>query len=214
MKLFKLLVAIILVVPGSALSQSKAELKHEKLLSSTKFLTVQFSQTIYKKLRNRSTTRKGTAYFAKPNKFRWNFDKTKKGIEEYYYNGKMLTHYQSKVNEVTHYSTNKGLSRDLNQVINLVLDPKVLLDSFSIIENKTIKTTTTFTLKPKNELSSDIHLIKVKISDTRKYVKEVKIQYDDENYTLFKFKNPKKAVIDDNIFTFSKKGNFKIRYYG
>ena len=172
----------ILFIPTISLSQSKAELKHEKLLRSTKFLTVQFSQTIYKKLRDRSTTRKGRAYFAKPNKFRWNFDKTKKGIEEYYYNGKMLTHYQSSSNEVTHYSTNKGLSRDLNQVINLVLDPKALLDTFSIIENKTFKTTTTFTLKPKKDLRSDIHLIKVKISDTRKYVKEVKIQYDDGNY--------------------------------
>ena len=68
-----------------------------------------------------------------------------------------------------------------------------------------------FTLKPKKPgLSSDIRIIKVKISDTRKYVKEVKIQYDDENYTLFKFKNPKKSVIDDNIFTFSKKGTSKL----
>ena len=214
MKIPRILILTLLIMPTISLSQSKAELKHEKLLRSTKFLTVQFSQTIYKKLRDRSTTRKGTAYFAKPNMFRWNFDKTKKGIEEYYYNGKMLTHYQSKLNEVTHYSTDKGLSRDLNQVINLVLDPKALLDTFSIIENKTIKTTTTFTLKPKKDLSTDIYTINVKISDSRKYVKEVKIEYDDGNYTLFKFKNPKKGVIDENIFTFSKKGNFKVRYYG
>ena len=173
MNKLSLLSVLLLLIPQLVLGQSKVELKHEKLLRSTKYLTVQFSQTIYKKLRNRSTVRKGTAYFAKPNKFRWNFDKTKKGLEEYYYNGKMLTHYQSGINEVTHYSTNKGLSRDLNQVINLVLDPKVLLDRFSIIDSKTHKTTTIFTLKPKSEVSSDIRLINVHISDTRKYVKNI-----------------------------------------
>ena len=214
MNLIKILIVSMLTIPSGLCAQSRAELKHESLLRTTKFLTVQFSQTIYKKLRNRSFTRKGTAYFAKPNKFRWNFDKTKNGLEEYYYNGKMLTHYQSSLNEVTHYSTNKGLSRDLNQVINLVLDPKELLNKYIISESKKNKTTTTFTLKPKKDLSTDIYTINVKISDSRKYVKEVKIEYDDGNYTLFKFKNPKKGVIDENIFTFSKKGNFKVRYYG
>ena len=126
----------------------RAELKHESLLRTTKFLTVQFSQTIIKIEKSKLHTQ-GTAYFAKPNKFRWNFDKTKNGLEEYYYNGKMLTHYQSRLNEVTHYSTNKGLSRDLNQVINLVLDPKELLNKYIISESKKNKTTTTFTLKPK-----------------------------------------------------------------
>ena len=82
----------------------------------------------------------------------------------------MLSHYESTLNEVTHYSTNKGLSRDLNQVINLVLDPKALLNTFTITDNKTIKSTS-LTLKPKAGLSSEIHRINVKISDSQKYVK-------------------------------------------
>ena len=73
MKSLKYLCLLLAISPLNAYSQSKAELQHEKLLSSTKYLTVKFSQTIYKKLRNRSSTRKGIAYFAKPNKFRWNY---------------------------------------------------------------------------------------------------------------------------------------------
>ena len=167
MKTLHLVAIFTLIISNLAFSQSKAVLKHELLINSTKQLTVQFSQTTYKKLRNRSVTRKGMAYFAKPNKFRWNFDKTKNGVEEYYYNGKLLTHYISAENEVTHYSTNKGLSRDLNQVINLVLDPKALLNTFTISENKTIKSTSLFTLKPKPGLSSEIYRINVKISDLK-----------------------------------------------
>ena len=53
MKRLKFVLAFILVVPTLAFSQSKAVLKHELLISSTKNLTVMFSQTTYKKLRNR-----------------------------------------------------------------------------------------------------------------------------------------------------------------
>ena len=115
LKIFNIITSILfcLTISKTLIAQSKAELKHELLVNSTKQITVQFSQTSYKKLRNRKQVRKGTAYFSKPNKFRWNFDKSKNGVEEYCYNGKLLSHYQSYLNEVTHYSTNKGLSRDL-----------------------------------------------------------------------------------------------------
>ena len=210
----KLLITAILLI--STMAQGKDNLKkaHKDLFTKIDHISVQFKQTIYKKLRNRTLSRSGQAYFSKPNYFRWNFENKDFGTEEFYYNGKTLTHFREKEAVVTNYNTNVGLAKELNEVVSLVLDPQTLSNRYDITKAKKEKKQTHLSLTPRPGVATEIASINVKVSDQRKYVKEVKIIYLDGNYTFFQFKNPRFSPNDLKIFTFSKKGSFTVRNHG
>ncbi len=188
--------------------------KHNDLFKNIDHMEVDFSQTIYKKLRNRKINRSGTAYFSKPNFFRWNFMSEQLGSEEFYYNGKTLTHFRANEKLVTNYNANIGLARELNEVVSLVLDPQTLSNRYDLVNSSKAKGQTVLTLRPRVGAATDISQIEIKISDQEKYVRGIKIEYMDENYTQFVFKNPKFSPNDKKIFIFSKKGEFTFRHHG
>lgn len=195
-------------------AEQPAEAKYDQIFSSIDNLSVDFVQTTYKKLRNKSTVRQGDALFSKPGMFRWNFTNDKAGLEEYYFNGERLTHFRQKENLVNHYATNAGLARELKEVVTLVLDPKALFSRYKVKDSKTANQKTTVTLEPKSKEGTDIETINVQVEDTEKYVEDVQIFYNDGNNTRFSFKNPKKTKNDPAVFNFSRKGNYTIRNHG
>lgn len=185
-----------------------------QLFKNIDHMEVDFQQVIYKKLRNRKIKRSGKAYFSKPKFFRWNFQSKELGVEEFYYNGKILTHFRESENLVTNYRANVGLARELDEVVKLVLDPQALKSRYEITDHSSSEGFTHVSLKPKAEAASDIHKIQIKVSEKEKYVQTIKIDYMDENYTQFSFKNPKFAPNSKEIFSFSRKGAFTIRDHG
>ncbi len=195
-------------------AQTKIQDKQEQLFASIDHLSVDFSQSTYKKLRDRTITRNGTAFFSKPDMFRWNFSSESSGLEEYYFNGDRLTHYRDKERVVNHYNTNAGLARELNEVVNLVLDPKALLSRYKVKETKSEGGKTSVVLNPISKESTDVDSIFVKVSDSQKFVEEVHIFYSDGNNTKFAFKNPKMNPNDKKLFIFSRTGNFTVRQHG
>ena len=202
------------ILTPMAFAQDKTETKYESVFATIDNLTVDFTQTNYKKLRNKTTVRSGDALFSKPGLFRWNFTSDKGGIEEYYFNGERLTHYRQKENLVNHYNTNAGLARELKEVVSLVLDPKALFNRYKVKSSKNADRKTLVTLEPKSNEGTDIVSIDVQVEDGQKYVEDVKIFYNDGNNTRFSFKNPKKLNHDASVFIFSRKGNFTIRHHG
>lgn len=197
-----------------AFAQDKSETKYDAVFASIDNLSVDFTQTTYKKLRNKTTVRSGDALFSKPGMFRWNFTSDKNGIEEYYFNGEKLTHYRQKENLVNHYNTNVGLARELKEVVSLVLDPKELFARYKVKSSKSQNQKTIVTLEPKSKEGTDIETINVQVEEAQKMVDDVQIFYNDGNNTRFSFKNPKKTKPDMASFTFSRKGNFTIRHNG
>lgn len=202
------------LVTTTSFAEPKLQDKYAEIFSSIDHLSVDFSQTTYKKLRDRSTTRSGNAYFSKPGMFRWNFTSDKAGLEEYYFNGETLTHFREKDKLVNHYTTNASLARELQEVVSLVLDPKALLNRYKVKEIKTEANKTLAILVPQARDTTDVDSIFVKVSDVKKYVEEVQIFYIDGNYTQFTFKNPVTHPNDPKIFSFSRSGNFTIRRHG
>ncbi|MCX6128791.1 MAG: outer membrane lipoprotein carrier protein LolA [Proteobacteria bacterium] len=194
--------------------QAKLLDKHEKMFASIDHLSVDFTQITYKKLRDRSISRSGNAFFSKPNMFRWNFNSEKTGLEEYYFNGEILSHFQEKDKLVSHYNTNAGLARELQEVVSLVLDPKALLTRYKLKDIKSEAGRTQAILVPISSGSSDIDTIFVKVSDLKKFVEEVQIFYLDGNNTQFLFKNPLTRSNDPKIFSFSRQGSFTVRHHG
>ncbi|HET9237006.1 MAG TPA: outer membrane lipoprotein carrier protein LolA [Oligoflexus sp.] len=202
------------ILPLAQAAEPKLQDKYAEIFSSVDHLAVDFSQTTYKKLRDRSTIRSGNAYFSKPGMFRWNFTDGKAGLEEYYFNGEKLTHYREKDRLVNHYNTNASLARELHEVVNLVLDPRALLSRYKVKEIKSQGGRTQAVLVPQQAGTTDVDSIFVKVSDVKKFVEEVQIFYIDGNYTQFAFKNPVNKTNDAKIFTFSRQGNFTVRHHG
>ncbi len=190
------------------------EAKYEQVFASIDNLSVDFTQTTYKKLRNKTNVRQGDALFAKPGMFRWNFTSEKGGLEEYYFDGQRLTHYREKENLVNNYNTNAGLARELKEVVTLVLDPKALFSRYKVKSSKAENQHTLVVLEPKSKEGTDIETINVQVEDQQKFVEDVQIFYNDGNNTRFSFKNPKKAKIEPGSFVFSRKGNFTVRNPG
>lgn len=208
------LVATAFFTTARALAAELVEAKYDQIFSSIDNLTVDFTQTTYKKLRNKTNVRQGDALFSKPGMFRWNFTNDKAGLEEYYFNGDRLTHYREKENLVNHYATNAGLARELKEVVALVLDPKALFSRYKVKDSKSANQKTTVTLEPKSKEGTDITSINVQVEDGQKYVEDVQIFYNDGNNTRFSFKNPKKTKNEPSVFTFQRKGNFTVRHHG
>ncbi len=208
-----MILGILSLTPAKA-AEPKLQDKYAEIFSSLDHLSVDFSQNTYKKLRDRSILRSGNAFFSKPGMFRWNFNSDKTSLEEYYFNGEKLTHFRDKDKLVNHYNTNASLARELQEVVNLVLDPKALLNRYKVKEIKSEGGRTQAILIPQSRETTDVDSIFVKVSDVKKFVEEVQIFYIDGNYTQFAFKNPVTKPNDPKIFIFSRQGNFTIRKHG
>lgn len=208
------LFAACLLSATPAFAQGQLAGKYEQLFSTVDNLTVDFTQTTYKKLRNKTVTRSGVAFFSRPDMFRWNFGDEKTGVEEYYYNGERLTHFREKEKLVNHYNTNASFARELQEVVSLVLDPKELFSRYSVKDSKTEGGRTSVILVPKQKDGTDIDSIIVKVVDAQKFVEDVQIFYVDGNNTQFSFRNPRKSKNEASLFIFSRKGNFTVRHHG
>ncbi|MBF0441817.1 MAG: outer membrane lipoprotein carrier protein LolA [Oligoflexales bacterium] len=176
---------------------------HKSILKSQEHLTVQFDQKIYRKMRNKITQRTGIASFSKPNMFLWTFD-DKKNQEKYYFNGTTLSHFQTSDQSVTHYSTKNSFAKELQDVVDLVLDTEKLFTRYSpkIIESQ--KDFSRINLIPTSKNPTDVSKIEVKILTTKSFIEEINVEYQDGNYTYFTFKNPNNKPIDPKTFVYSK----------
>lgn len=210
----KRIILFTLFIANLGVASPELQKKHEQLFKDVKHLSVDFEQTVYKKLRDRKLERSGNAYFSQPNSFRWNFSSKKLGDEEFYYNGKKLTHFRASEKTVTNYNTNIGLAKELNEVVQLVLSPQNLYDRYEVTDTKSKGAQTEIALKPKPGNTTDIKTIGIVINDKQKFVETVKITYMDNNYTKFKFANPKFSTNKPDLFRFTRKGKFTVREHG
>ena len=212
-----LFISISLTIPfsdkASAESSQQVEKAYTELFSSIAHLQVDFEQEVYKKLRDRTITRTGDAFFSKPSSFRWNFKSKHYGLEEYYYNGKTLTHFKEQDKSVNHYQANTGLARELTEIVNLVLDPKNLFDRYQVDRTEKKSGITEVSLSPRPAVASDIKAVDIVVGDKNSFIQRVKILYMDGNYTQFTFKNPKFTANKPEIFTFSRQGSFNVRHH-
>ena len=216
MKAILFCLSMLLLAPDTFAASSDANLKkkHKKIFAPLNFLTVNFDQQFYKALRRRTINRRGKAYFAKPGNFRWNFVDPKIGDEEYYFDGKVLSIFRKGDGVVTHYGSRSGFSRELQQVVDIVLDPGKLMKTYNYKELPAKTGNLNYLLSPKASTNTDITNIHIRISEQRRYIKRVKIQYDDGKHTTFSFKNPRINRIPASDFRFKNPGGVKEKSIG
>lgn len=189
--------------------------EHESLFASLDHLQVDFTQKIFTALRKKTRTRQGKAAFSKPGSFHWAFTDKGAPVEEYFYDGTTLSHYVIPDKVVTHYGTRSGLQQELEAIVHLVLDAQKLFNQYQVVDTRKEGDLTRLKLTPRKKGQSDISSIEVAVASTApKYVKEVKIEYENGNQTSFSFANPVTTPIPAERYRFTNPGGVKVNRMG
>ncbi len=172
----------------------------QKNLKTGNDLTVDFTQTIYRSLRKKTTSRQGKGYFNKPNKFRWSL--LKPSQEDWIYNGNFLAHYLPDKKSIFKYQASAAKGKDLQHLIDMVLNFSTLLNHYQLLEAKQLEGKVRMQLKPKAD--GEIDSSEIVIDMTKNYVSEVKLNFRGGNHTLFTFTNPNNNEIKEALFELPK----------
>ena len=183
-------------------SLSTEELRElQSKLNERQALTVKFAQTRVSSLRpKKPSTSTGRAVFAKPAKFRWEFEKP--AADVLLFDGRTLISYKPGDSTATKFSANADRAREIKEVIDFVLDFDALLARYSIKEAVRTKNLITLSLKPKS--SSAITDLSIEIDAKSYFVSAIKMSFQNRNTTEFRFSEPSVGAISPDAFSLPK----------
>jgi outer membrane lipoprotein-sorting protein len=168
----------------------------QKKLQSGKELTVEFTQTIYRSMRKKTSQRKGKGYFSKPDMFHWALHAP--ANEEWIYNGKFLAHHLPAKKSVYKYSPAAAKGKDLQILIDMVLNFSTLFNQYQLQSADQKGSIVRMQLKPKND--GEIVLTEITLDTDKNFISEIKLNMRGGNYTLFQFAKPAMGHIDAKLF--------------
>lgn len=164
-------------------------------------LKLSFQQTIYKDLRKKTRTGNGHAFFKKPNKIRWVIEKPKN--EEWVYNGTELYHVIPQSKEAIKYSNIIGQGKELEEIIDMVLNFESLLKKYNLL-SAVEKTPDTIQISISPKENREIQSAEVTLNKKTNTVESIKLLYRGNNHTTYVFSNYDFSAIDANNFIISK----------
>jgi outer membrane lipoprotein carrier protein len=191
-----------LMASSTTESLSTEELRElQSKLKERQTLTVRFTQTRVSSLRpKKPSTSIGKAVFAKPAKFRWEFEKPAADI--LLFDGRSLISYKPGDTTATKFSPNAEKAREIKEVIDFVLDFDALLGRYSIKEATRSKNLINLSLNPKS--SSAITSLSIEIDAKSHFVTVIKMSFQNRNTTEFRFSEPSTAAISPDAFRLPK----------
>lgn len=191
--------AIASVVAESLSTEELRELQRK--LNERQALAVKFSQIRVSSLRpKKPATSTGRAVFAKPAKFRWEFEKPTADV--LLFDGRSLISYKPGDTTGTKFSANADRAREIKEVIDFVLDFDALLGRYAIQEAVKTKNLITLSLKPKS--SAAITELSVEIDAHSYFVSAIKMSFKNRNTTEFRFSEPSTTAIAPDAFSLPK----------
>lgn len=179
-----------------------------KLSQSIQHLAVNFEQKTYKKLRNRTLTERGRGLFSKPDRFSWRIYESKKGMtakvkKAYYYDGSALDVYSGRENQVTEYASLGSMGQGLGGVVDMVLNPKVLLGRYKIAKVSPRKADGSYAAVLEPKQNNDIKRLELNIDMQALYIRDIKLRYQNGNTIAFAFSKPSFNPLKKTVFRFS-----------
>lgn len=183
-------------------SLSTEELRElQTKLNQRQTLTVRFTQTRVSSLRPKKPSASvGKAIFAKPAKFRWEFEKPAPDV--LLFDGRSLISYKPGDSTATKFSANADRAREIKEVIDFVLDFDALLGRYSIKEAIRTKDLITLSLKPKS--SAAITELSIEIEAKSYFVTAIKMIFQNRNTTEFRFSEPNASAVSLDAFSLPK----------
>ena len=183
-------------IQNPALQVSLPELRSlQAKIQAHKFLSLNFQQSIYKKLRNKTIRNQGAAYFKKPSMFHWKFHHPEK--EEWIYDGTKLFHYFPDKKVAQEYSAMASKGKNLREIVSMVLDFDSLLNRYSLDSSRKEQGRVVLSLKPKQE--GEITGVQLTIDNRAYYVREVKLFFEGGNNSTVQFSDPKYSELKDSF---------------
>lgn len=188
--------------PDSAKNTSRSsEVEKFKSLQSQvgtiSYLSLDYTLSKKRKLRNKVVKSKGRAYFAQPSRFRWI-----KNNSEIIFDGENIFNYSPKENSATQLNLGKGEGGQIKQLVNLILNFDQLLGVYDITEYKEDKSGISAKLIPK-EKEIDVKHVLITVDPKSKLLTTIYIQFDN-TFSKYEFANHKTEKFADSIFSIPK----------
>lgn len=169
-------------------------------LQSYNFLSLNFEQTIFKKLRKKTLKNNGEVYFKKPDSFRWKFTKTDQ--EEWIYDGQTLLHYFPKSSKAYRYKSYAAKGKNLKEIVNIVLDFDSLLKRYNVTSSDRDKNIVSLSLSPKE--TGEITQVQLTLDVDKNFIRKIVLDFDGGNQSSFVFSTPNRQEKKD-AFSLSSK---------
>lgn len=215
-KLSMLTTLLLMLAPTHLLAKSKltpmslGELEQlQESMSQTTQISVDFDMVQFKALRGQKTFKVGNAEFAKPKFFYWKVN-TAPALQ-LVYNGKEFVRYSAQDTTAQVSRVNASGFQQVERLVDMVLDLKTLLKNYKILSKNWAGNMAILELSPL-EKGTQIRKVKLRISKQFKFVREVKLDFTNDNYTQIKFKNLKRKKFDKTVFNFVPPKGVKLSY--
>jgi outer membrane lipoprotein carrier protein len=184
---------------ASAESLSTDELRElQAKLNQRQNLSVRFNQIRTSNLRpKKPSTSSGRAIFAKPAKFRWEFEKPSADI--LLFDGRSLISFKPGEKTATRFNSQAERAREIKEVIDFVLDFDALLSRYSIKHAQRYRNEISLTLHPKSP--GAISELKIDIDGKSYFVSAIKMTFQNRNVSEFKFLEPTTGALPLDAFS-------------
>ena len=170
--------------------------------TAQKAMTLEFEEKLYRHARNVTLLKKGTAYFIKPDQFRWEVSPAKQesAKEIWIFDGKDLFQHSTKEKYATRYSSKLGKNKELKELVDIITNFGALLSSYSFDGAKKEDELIHVKLTPKQKSEIDFLEITIKTREAEKkkpFMQGLTLYFKDKNSTKFDFKPMKEEQVAD-----------------
>ncbi len=200
----KSVLAIILALAWGTASAKELSVDELRVIQSkmkaTDSMSVDFVQTKYSKLRDKTSRREGRAIFSKPSSFKWMLEKP---VQQYLvFDGKSFFEYNPGSNSAVRYSPTGPQSYDLKQIVDLVLNFDSLLKRYELKKAEQDGDLVKVELTPKTE--GDVTGVELHLSQKDSYISFLKLTMKSTDYLAHDFKTPSRNKVKADAFTLPK----------
>ena len=180
-------------------SLSTEELRElQSKLNRRQNLAVRFTQIRTSSLRpKKPATSSGRAIFAKPSKFRWEFEKPNADV--LLFDGRSLISFKPGEKTATRFNSQAERSREIKEVVDFVLDYDALLSRYAIKQAQRVGQDISLTLQPKS--AGAISELNINIDGKSFFVSAVKMTFQNRNISEFRFLQPTTGPVSPDAFT-------------
>ena len=169
-------------------------------MKATESLQVDFTQTSYVKLRDKSVKREGKAAFAKPDKFRWTLEAPT--TQSKIFDGKDFLDYDKGSNSALRYSPTGPQAYDLRQIVDVVLNFDSLLKRYDLVKAEQDGDMVKIDLKPKTDQA--VASVAIHVSTKDSFISFLKLTMKGGNSIAQEFRNPKRGAVPGDTFVLPK----------
>jgi len=195
------------ITNSSNLEDHEARLRSiQQRLQPANDLRVEFVETTYRALRGNTSESKGEARFSRPNKFRWTIKSPR--ADEWTYDGTTLYRFQPDQNQATRFRTQSDQSRQISELISLILDVDQLLNRYNVVNVTQDSNESLVELTPKNR--SEVTSVVLTASTKQQFIRKIRVNYRNGNHTSITFSNPRFEPLPEAVFQFSAPNGVKI----